>query len=812
MRKIFTLLVVCTSIGLYAQKRAGEPIVARQLNAFEALKNSLDGDNWNFKTIDDLKARDKSPYIKLYNSVLNYNGTGHKRIDMLDLSNNNLTGVIPESFNFVTDDIGNWKHSMTNYGVVKFSHNNITDASKYIGFAIRQGYYKGLWLDHNKLEKFEMADPYKPPVSNTGFYGHSSSNEFVINNNEIKTLSVKRLGQPSMDGSSSIIGWHSTLIRIDNNRLPFADIIELKNFMKRNKSYIPTGGTSPGCAYEFIYAPQKAIGGDNTEVVKSEGETIPLTFSLEHAKNQYTWLLNGKPVNVNGKNLTITNFDASQAGVYTCKVTNPDAPELTLYSYDMAVWYNKEGNSAPNNIALSNTNANNKMPLYTNIAEITGTDADNDNLYFRLDDKVADNASFRIVNGKTLVTAEDLFARHYIESYTIVVEAYDCFGGKFTKEFTINKGEVTSTIPYPTRITLSANTIDENVVKAIGTIDLEGVNDGNYTISMPDALDNAMFQLSGNSISPKNAFDFEERSNYTIRVKLTSSDNQIIIEKDFDIKVLNINDAPHGIIITNDQMKVNEPLNSIIAVIIAEDQDVADENFTFELCDGGEDNRFFKIYKNRLISSKNFKDSDIGNKNIKIRVTDPAGATFEKNFVVSVKATVTENKSPRGMGITNMVITSAMSQNDVLAYVYMSDPEGEAGTFSCNNEYISIENNQLIIKEKPAEGTSFTLKISGSDGENTIEQSFTVYASKVSGETDVIQTSTEQYFVYPNPAQNSIAVNGIDNGPYTIFNINGNEIMRVMSAPINVSGLKPGTYIIKCNSNDIQFSKTFIKR
>ncbi|MCT4639502.1 MAG: T9SS type A sorting domain-containing protein [Bacteroidales bacterium] len=812
MRKIFTLLVVCSTIGLYAQRKAGEPIVARQLNAFEALKNNLDGDNWRFKTIEDLMARDKSPYIRLYDGVLNYNGTGHKRIDILDLSNNNMSGIIPEAFNYVSDDIGNWKHTMTNYGVAKFSHNNITDASKYIGFAHRTGYYKGLWLDHNKLEKFDMVDPYKPPISSSGFYGHSSGEEFVINNNEIKDLDVKKLGQPAMDGSSCIIGWSTKLIRIDNNRLPFADIIALKNFMIGNKSYIPTGGTSPGCAYEFVYAPQKAIGGDNTEVVKNEGETIPLTFALEHAKNQYTWLLNGKPVNVSGKNLTVTNFDASQAGVYTCKVTNPDAPELTLYSYDMAVWYNKEGNNAPTDISLNNTNANNKMPLYTNVAEITGTDADEDELYFRLDDKVADNASFRIVNGKTLITAEDLFSRHYIESYTIVVEAYDCFGGKFTKEFTINKGEVTSTIPYPTKITMSANSIDENVVKPIGTIDLEGVNDGNYTLSLPEALDNAKFELSGNSLSPKSAFDFEQRTNYTVRVKLTSSDSQITIEKDFDIKVQNVNDAPHGIILTDDQMKVDEPLNSIIAVIIAEDQDVADEDFTFELSAGGEHNKFFKIYKNRLISSKNFNDSDIGNKNIKIKVTDPAGATFEKNFVISVKATVTENKSPRGMGITNMVITSAMNAEDVLAYIYMSDPEGEAGTFTCDNQYIKIEDNQLIIKEKPAEGTSFTIKISGSDGENTIEQSFTVYATKVSGETDVIQTETEQYFVYPNPAQNSIAVKGIDNGPYTIFNINGNEIMRTGSAPINVSGLKPGTYIIKCNANGIQFSKTFIKR
>jgi len=79
-----------------------------------------------------------------------------------------------------------------------------------------------------------------------------------------------------------------------------------------------------------------------------------------------------------------------------------------------------------------------------------------------LPDNANDNASFRIENGKTLVTADMLFEYDFKQSYTITVEAYDIYGGIYSRDIEITKGTSSTTIDIPTDVTASATSFEEN--------------------------------------------------------------------------------------------------------------------------------------------------------------------------------------------------------------------------------------------------------------------------------------------------------------------------------------------------------------
>jgi len=88
------------------------------------------------------------------------------------------------------------------------------------------------------------------------------------------------------------------------------------------------------------YAPQDSIFADTT-LVGAAGESLTINLGIDAGitDNVYTWYKNGSPYrSINGNNdLEFPNLQPSDAGLYRVEVTNPEAPELTLYSYDITL-------------------------------------------------------------------------------------------------------------------------------------------------------------------------------------------------------------------------------------------------------------------------------------------------------------------------------------------------------------------------------------------------------------------------------------------------------------------------------------------
>jgi hypothetical protein len=103
--------------------------------------------------------------------------------------------------------------------------------------------------------------------------------------------------------------------RIQQNQFTFDDIIP-------NLSHIAT------------YSPQNNIGPAKTTKVNL-GNTFTFNLGIDSslAANTYQWYKNGLPFTTTSLNkLVINNVTLADTGVYTCTITNPGVPGLTLSS------------------------------------------------------------------------------------------------------------------------------------------------------------------------------------------------------------------------------------------------------------------------------------------------------------------------------------------------------------------------------------------------------------------------------------------------------------------------------------------------
>jgi len=85
-------------------------------------------------------------------------------------------------------------------------------------------------------------------------------------------------------------------------------------------------------AYPHIYAPQDSVG-IKQDIIRIIGDDFSFTVSVGGTSNEYQWYKNNNIIpSANGSTYTITSLDLSDAGSYTCAVTNPVAMALTIYS------------------------------------------------------------------------------------------------------------------------------------------------------------------------------------------------------------------------------------------------------------------------------------------------------------------------------------------------------------------------------------------------------------------------------------------------------------------------------------------------
>ena len=370
--------------------------------------------------------------------------------------------------------------------------------------------------------------------------------------------------------------------------------------------------------------------------------------------------------NINGSTLRATSsFDFETKSSYTVRVRSTDQDGLFVEkAFTITVI---DINESPTNIGLSSNTIAENSETNTPVGTLSTSDPDSGNSFtytLVAGSGDADNAAFNIAG--SILRATNSFNFETKSSYTIRVRSTDQ-GGLFTeKTFTITVTNVNET---PTDIALSSTSIAENaganaVVGALSTIDPDSGNTFTYSlVTNAGDADNALFNISGNSLRATSALNFETKSSYTIRIRSTDQAG-LITEKMFTITVTNVNEAPTDIALSSTSIPENAGANTVVGTLTTTDVD-AGNTFTYTLVagTGDTDNGVFNISGSTLRATSSFDFETRSDYTVRVRSTDQGGLFVEKVFAIRV---VNANDAPVAVGDSYWVSVDTFQRLDIL--------------------------------------------------------------------------------------------------------------------------------------------------
>jgi len=320
-----------------------------------------------------------------------------------------------------------------------------------------------------------------------------------------------------------------------------------------------------------------------------------------------TYTLTGTPANVTTAIRALTfkptenRILRGQTEQTTFTVTVKDSAGTTAFANSIVTV--SPVNDAPNKINLSNTNLLENAKSGLVIGQLTTQDVDpGDTHTYKV---VNAGAPFVIKNHNIRAAAS--FDHELKEFYTVRIESND--GGlTYEEEFTINILDVNEA---PTDIYLDKNTVNENLNAGtlVGNMTTEDEDEGeSHTYKFVDNatyLDNQFFVIENGNLKTAQAFDFETKTSYTVKVE--TNDGELTYQKEFNIQVNNVNEGPSNIALDNNQIQENLAPGVVVGNLTTKDIDVGDTH-TYKLVNsvGYPDNAAFIIDNGKLKTAQSF--------------------------------------------------------------------------------------------------------------------------------------------------------------------------------------------------------------
>ena len=240
------------------------------------------------------------------------------QLQTIDLGNNGLTGSLPP-------EIGQLENLFFLYLDNNSFSGSIPSALGNCSNLIR------LWLDDNSL---------------TGNIPNSFGNLTML---QVLWLSKNNLSGPVPDSFQNMSSLNHLEIQFNHlNYLPDLTMLPLENQVNKLRiqennftfdDILPNFGQTLG----VFYNPQDTVGEIATiNACTDERITIDLAIDSGIVNNKYEWAKDGAPYGsyttlTGNPTLVFQNVTPADAGVYTCRITNPNAPLLELYSYPVTI-------------------------------------------------------------------------------------------------------------------------------------------------------------------------------------------------------------------------------------------------------------------------------------------------------------------------------------------------------------------------------------------------------------------------------------------------------------------------------------------
>lgn len=273
--------------------------------------------------------------------------------------------------------------------------------------------------------------------------------------------------------------------------------------------------------------------------------------------------------------------------------------------------------------------------------------------------------------------------------------------GQISSSFTVS---VTAANNPPTDLSLNVNNIDENnadnaVLGLLSAID----DDTDHTFSFATGIgdeDNGSFTISTNQLLINASLDFETKSSFNIRLKVTDGASQTF-EKSLSISVNDLNESPTDISLSNIEISEHISASSLVGGLSNNDSDAGD-TFVFFLTGTSADNAFFSVDGSNLITAGTFNHEVQSNFSVQILVTDAGSNTYEETFAISV---TDANDAPTNISLDNQTVFENLPFGTAIGNLSATDEDVSdtysytlvTGTGDTDNSAVLVSGTQLLL-------------------------------------------------------------------------------------------------------------------
>ncbi len=430
---------------------------------------------------------------------------------------------------------------------------------------------------------------------------------------------------------------------------------------------------------------------------------------------------------ISGKNLLAKNslnFEEKNTYSVRVRVANQEfafVKVLTVTVNDL--------NDLPSDISLNQSMVDENEPIGTLVGILQAEDEDAiSQVEFSLVPGIGDedNEHFSI-EGNQLLT-ESIFDFETKNVYSIRVQVSDN-GLTFESVVIIEVNDVNEA---PTNISLSNLSIEEirPINTVVGELTAEDPDEpSTFTFTLvrgEGSTDNMSFNILNDKLRTSSIFDYETKNSYSVRIQV--SDGSFTFEKVFAITIVNGNEPPTTLTLSNNRVDEKVWLGFLIGEFAASDPDDAEETLKYSLVvgEGSEDN------SNYIIDGKHLKTNvslsyDKPVQFVRVRVTDPSGLYLEQAFQIQVtqaNAILEKGKLIKGVAIDQITIffkenlLASMNKEALKNAIHITNEANvvnpEYDTFLTAEDTLNIRGNKIVLQVRSPITTQYNrLKILG---------------------------------------------------------------------------------------------------
>lgn len=480
----------------------------------------------------------------------------------------------------------------------------------------------------------------------------------------------------------------------------------------------PTGLNLTGTSVDEN-KPENTVVGTLSAVDPDAGDS--LTYKITGGADESSFGIDGDKLVTKGP----FDYENAKAG-YEVKIQVSDKSGLSNEkTFTVSV---NDVNEEPTNISLTGDSVDENKPIATLVGTLSANDPDAGDTFSYAIVGGKDASKFQI-SGSSLQTAAQLDYEAQ-KSYEVIIQVTDSASNTYEKTFTIT---VTDVNESPTGISLSPSAVDEGLPAdtTVGTLSATDPDAGDafqYAIVGTDGN----FEIVDDSLMTKVEFDKEDKSSYSIQIKVTDS-GSLSYTKTITVTIGDVNEKPTDLTLSDTNVDENQAAGTAVGTLAAVDPDAGD-TFTYAI-DDATGTLPFDIAGNSLRTTDVLDYETKNSYDVPVTVTDSGGLTFSKTFVIHVQ---NANDAPTDIALSATSVAEDKPIGTEIGALSVTDPDS-GGTYRYaiesgpDADQFSISDSDLITNAvfDYETKTSYSIDVRVIDGAESYVKTLTIAVADI---------------------------------------------------------------------------------